>query len=383
MKKRRKQQPLSEQADSAVKQRIFRWLSKSEEPDFDMLGKAVDAARDEAPADLDLIAARTLIDAELGQLDVDPISAIAAPIIADYAVRTGRLRAAAKVVRALHRQKNVKSLQTLVATLDRSPWKPKLLRGFLDDKKLDYQVFHRKEPVNKVMFVCFTGLANYMFVQLNALHPWMRAHASHVIYLRDRHHMLYQHGIASIGNKEQTLGFIRSVAEEHGVERIACIGTSGGSFGALHYGPLLGAKHVLCLAGPTNLELASMHSSRKVHSVVMEKLASEGNPLADLRDIYAEEKTTRARIVYGEDRPFDADQAHYIGDLPSVELLALPDHDQHNVLFPLLQRSMFAGELHYAATGEKPKHVPYVRKLSPAETPTEAAAEMPAEADSA
>jgi tetratricopeptide (TPR) repeat protein len=88
-----------------------------------------------------------------------------------------------------------------------------------------------------------------------------------MLFLNDQDNNWYQHGIPGIGESTtETVSKLKTEFASEGIERIVCIGTSMGGYGAALYGELLEANLVICFS--CELELGLPFSRSALHSTV-------------------------------------------------------------------------------------------------------------------
>ncbi|MFT3986924.1 hypothetical protein [Aestuariivirga sp.] len=304
--------------------------------------------------DKELRAAELLLAAEQGEtLDVSTIAGPLAAKMMAWIIGTGRLKGALAVLDAFQQKREIPTLVPLHEALRLHPRLPVLLKGFLDQEDRTFQCVPGKNPGSHAMAVCFCGAGDRMGMPLNALHPWLQPQFAQIAYVRDKSRTLFLDGVEDLGSMEQSVAELRRIAEEAGCMRIVCIGSSAGSFGALVYAPKLGAQHVLCLSGVTDLDLLAEARGDDFRKFLAIQKQKYGFSIPDLRVLYAGNSAIRVRYIYPGENPVDAAQAEILENLPLVELHRLANSDEHNVLGTMLQRRLFRRELVLAATGKR------------------------------
>jgi hypothetical protein len=193
--------------------------------------------------------------------------------------------------------------------------------GFKDDQKLDVQIARKTGA--KTTFVIFCGLAARFGQYLNIIHHCCMAKLDvNVVYLRDFSQLLYLTGIRSLGTPEQSRDKLREAIAGLGTTRLVCMGNSGGVFGALYYGSILPADHVVVFSGPVSLQIGFEEAERQAYQK-LHALRVEGKvEWPDLREIYA-----RSRVLvdfyFGNENRVDTAQAHTLAGLSNVSLRPL------------------------------------------------------------
>jgi hypothetical protein len=228
---------------------------------------------------------------------------------------------------------------------------PKIDRmDYLDRYWLDYQVIDRKA---KTTVVIFCGAADRFGVEVNTFMLWLSDPSVNAIYLRDSYKSFYLGGLASIGNMEQTVARIRDDIAALGGERVVCIGSSVGVYGALNYGAMLNADSVLCFSGPTSLEAGlQLFGDKPAYQNVARLMEQENLPEPDLRAAYGANNVS-VHFLYGEGSAFDAVQTKTIEGLPNVTIEEIPDWDEHFIVGELARRGRLADVLATAVHGKK------------------------------
>ncbi|MCC7275277.1 MAG: hypothetical protein IT561_21595 [Alphaproteobacteria bacterium] len=211
---------------------------------------------------------------------------------------------------------------------------------FLDDPALDVQVAARA-GARDVVFV-FTGGAHRFNAPVGLAHHWFGRLDASVVYLRDFGEMHYLTGIGSLGDGYRAaIGGLGRIAASLNATRVACAGSSSGSYGAMRYALDLGADRVLCLAGPSVLDESLPQ--------LLARAARRGGAAEpidparlDLAVLYAETaRPPRLRILFGADNPLDRREAENMARVPGVELAAMPGVASHGVMPPLVADGTF------------------------------------------
>lgn len=223
----------------------------------------------------------------------------------------------------------------------------------LDDPAADVQVARR--PGARTALLVFTGGAQRLNGPLRLIHAWLRRLGATVVYLRDVHGMHFLGGIRSLADGYgATLVALRGLVSGLGCERIVCIGSSSGSFGAMRYALDLGAARVLCLAGPTVLDnsLPELLRRERLKGTVAEPV----NPdRLDLARLYREAAARpRLRLVYGEANSLDRREAERMAGIEGVELVPIAGLERHGVIPYLVPDGSF--ERHLGWLAAEPGH---------------------------
>jgi hypothetical protein len=237
------------------------------------------------------------------------------------------------------------------------------LPAFEDDLDKDVQIIRR--PGAEAAILLFCGFGNRAGLPLAVMHRWLGGLPAHLVYLRDFQRKFYVHGIQSLGrDRGATLSRLKRILRRLRARRILCFGTSGGVFGAMHYGALLQADRVLCFSGSTNLSPEFNAHSKRVElrrqlavdaeaarnakkgwrSILLPHLfdrAPVGLEL-DVRRYYeAVEHPPRTLLLFGADNWDDRIEAENVQNLPSVTVREVPQTGEHNILPDVVRRGEF------------------------------------------
>jgi hypothetical protein len=234
------------------------------------------------------------------------------------------------------------SLRLLVANTP-APLRP----GFADDMARDVQVV--PTPGAACALLVFTSGFHKFQAPLNLMHRWFGLLGASVVYLRDFNRLFYLQGVGSLGNSyADTLTGLRRIVDTLGATKIACVGASSGSYGAMRLGLDLGAKRVLCLAGP------SMFDDSIPDLLAQERLCGPFPQPIDKRRLnlalpYAmAPHPPRLRLVFGADHPTDRREAANMRRLSAVERIPLPGLAHHSVVPRLVTDGTFSAHLQWA-----------------------------------
>lgn len=201
----------------------------------------------------------------------------------------------------------------------------------------------RRRP--KLLLV-FTGMARQFGCPLPIIHQWFRGLEASVVYLFDVQESYYLDGVQGLattldGAAEQ----LRGLAQETGASSTFCIGNSGGGFGALLYGPRVGARRSLALSPPT---------------VIRESLAALCDRSPQLRSMVSADGTISlahlnrplpvqpgARVYFPAENPHDREEARGLAGLPGVDVRPVAGATSHNLVPVLVANGSLAGELQW------------------------------------
>lgn len=215
-----------------------------------------------------------------------------------------------------------------------------------DDPAADVQIVAVPDATC-VLFV-FTDINHCFHTPIAAIHPLFHRLGFSLVYLRDFHRMFYLGGIRSLGDGYRaTIRELRRIAQTIGAPRIACVGTSGGSYGAIRVGLDLRADAVLSIAGPTVIDesIPMILERERQRGLVAEPIDTTR---LDLAALYASSATTpQVRLLFGADNEQDRREAVNMSGLPTVELCPIPGVWQHAVLPYLLREDALDRHLHW------------------------------------
>lgn len=190
----------------------------------------------------------------------------------------------------------------------------------------------------------FTGLADRMVMPLPVFDRFLAELDLTSVFLRDQRRFGYFHGVKSLGDYDQTLGALRGMFEEMGVETIHCVGNSAGGMGAVTYGLDLNASQVLGFSAPVALLDKTNEFDRRtaVFNERMMKHVPEGR--RDLRTrVGAHTGDTHIHLYYGEEMPEDRYHAAALEGARNVHLHPLPGLAGHGALFNVAQSGKLRG----------------------------------------
>lgn len=239
-------------------------------------------------------------------------------------------------------------VESLKSVLEKAPRKKWLTPKFVDDPQSDLQIVQRRTLKARPVILVFTGVAQRFSRPLTLVHAWFGQLPAHIIYVRDIHRICYLAGLRSFGSDyETTVAGLKEIAAKLGARSIHCVGTSSGAFGALRMGIDLGAKSVLCIAGPTKLD-----GLLDDYDLVVRSL---GRPLAsdNLADLNLRTKLLGAtdppavRHIHGADNPTDREEGQNLSGINGVELLEIAGWSRHNLLDGLFVRDELPTHLNW------------------------------------
>jgi hypothetical protein len=216
---------------------------------------------------------------------------------------------------------------------------PGKLDAFIDDGT-DVQISRR--PGATTTLVVLAGHRQRFGISFSQLHyVWLSAIHANIVYLRDMNSLLYMAGLVSLGPLDSTIDNLAQRFRSLGTRKLVFIGNSGGVFGALYYGFLLGANNALCFAGPTSLDIAFAKPDPPVRQKLKDLHQKGLVPWPNLRDLLSENQIT-VRYFFGVENSIDTLHADFLGGLPNVSLEPLPGISDHFVLDGLAVRGDLA-----------------------------------------
>lgn len=196
------------------------------------------------------------------------------------------------------------------------------------------------------LLLVFTGMARQFGCPLPLIHQWFRGLDCSLVYLFDVQATYYLGGVPGLAETLQgTAERLRGLADEIGAESTFCIGNSGGGFGALLYGPLVGARRSLSLSPPT---------------VIRESLAPLCARLPQLQSLVSADGTIslaafhrqssvrpQARVYFPAENPHDSEEAKGLAGLAGLEVRPVAGVKDHNLVPVLVSRGSFDRELQW------------------------------------
>lgn len=197
----------------------------------------------------------------------------------------------------------------------------------------------------KAAVLIFTGLADRMVMPLPLFDRYLAELDLTAVYLRDRKRIGFFHGVASVGDYDETIGGLKAMLDERGITVIHTIGNSAGGMAAVSYGLDLDAKQVLGFSAPVALTRKAADLDRRT-AVFAERILSPAVPeeRRDLRArIEAHRGDTHVHLYYGEEMPEDRYHAAALEGARNVHLHPLPGLAGHGALFNMGQAGKLRG----------------------------------------
>lgn len=185
----------------------------------------------------------------------------------------------------------------------------------------------------------FTGLADRMVMPLPLFDRFLAELDLTSIFLRDRKRLGFFHGVASLGDYDETLAALRARFDEMGVDRIHCIGNSAGGMGAVSYGLDLNADQILGFSAPVALLDKTNDFDRRTAVFNERMMKNVPEARRDLRTrVDAHRGDTHIHLYYGEEMPEDRYHAAALEGARNVRLHPLPGLAGHGALFNMAQK---------------------------------------------
>ncbi|MBA3341774.1 MAG: hypothetical protein H0T48_08050 [Gemmatimonadaceae bacterium] len=198
-------------------------------------------------------------------------------------------------------------------------------------------------------------MSNRAGLPVAVVHRWLGRLPVSIIYLRDFREIAGGVGFPSLGpDRATSVEGLKQLTSDIGARRIYTYGNSAGAFPALHYGLNVGARAVLCMAGPTTLTREFNEDMPTFGKTLSRGPAEVPEYAVDMRPLYAAaENPPKVLFVYGTGFPRDRRWAENMGGLPSVQLVPIEGLAEHNVVVPSITSGIFPGLLsRFIALGE-------------------------------
>jgi pimeloyl-ACP methyl ester carboxylesterase len=187
-------------------------------------------------------------------------------------------------------------------------------------------IFTDWAPDSDVLIIGFRGLNPDQNLRFHFLDVTKGLDANK-LFLRDHHFVWYHHGIEGLtGTIDETAEFLATLIAERGINRIICIGVSGGAYAALLFGWLLEADEVHAISPQTHLDKASGVDSYEWGARFLNDLHTSERAQPEYFDLGAlfplnPEIRSRFNIHYCETDDGDREHALRLKGLPGVNLI--------------------------------------------------------------
>lgn len=243
---------------------------------------------------------------------------------------TGR-RQEATALLAAHGQGGpaLADIRRLVAAL---PPEESLRRAVIADEGSDVTV--SPQGVTGTTVLVFTGLADKTMVPIEYVDRFCAAAGHTAIYLRDSGRTVYVGGIPCLaGDLDGTIAALQGLLQDSQTERLLCLGSSAGGFGAIRYGLRLGAERILCASSPTtgDAEFLDTFGERRARLLTKRMLGRFPARDLDFREhLLAVGHRCRLDLWYGADHLQDTAHARHLEGYPGVRLHPVEGLDRHD-----------------------------------------------------
>ncbi|TCS41943.1 hypothetical protein [Reinekea marinisedimentorum] len=203
------------------------------------------------------------------------------------------------------------------------------------------------EPASKDIIFVFSGAAERAGIPLGELHQYLRKYGANVVYLRDKSKLLYLNGLSSlkISNLGDLVGYLKELIPS-GVERIHCIGSSGGGFAGLYAALKLGATSVILFGGVTDLTNESLLAEKRGVALLNRIINLESPYKLNLANLISPDcSIAKISLWYGEKNIVDARYAKNITLVPQVINHPVAGTDRHDITVPMRDEGLLESAL--------------------------------------
>lgn len=190
----------------------------------------------------------------------------------------------------------------------------------------------------------FTGFADGAMVRTEWIDAFCAARNHSAIYLRDFSRTLYMNGVPSLGdNLDAAVEGVARLLESHGTQRLLCLGTSAGGFGAIRYGLRLKAARIMAVSPPVSFRVVDEFGDSRARMFVqrMYSLFGKEEDLDLSRDVAAAGGHSRLDVWFGAQSRTDAAHAQMLDGLPGVTLHPLEGNSEHTVFPDIIENGGF------------------------------------------
>lgn len=195
----------------------------------------------------------------------------------------------------------------------------------------------RRPNANRT-FLVFPGLT-YLVSNLSP-YLWDKVIAqplnANVIACFDTSKRLFLGGIDTVGNRSETVSYIRNLLYEFRDTKVTAIGGSAGVFAALHASCDLGIEHIVATSGTTSLQIGLNDSGRQVYTKLFAAADRGEVELVDLVSKVSDSKIKRVDFFVGKQNKYDMDQMLALHRHSDVVVPHLYDSDAHNIIVPAI-----------------------------------------------
>ena len=214
-----------------------------------------------------------------------------------------------------------------------------------DDRGRDVQIV--SQPGATTTVIVFCGLTHRFGVPLDLLwHVWLSAYPVNMIVVRDKNHVVYMWGIASLGSFDDSIAELGRISRSLGAERIVTMGNSSGGSGALAYGPRLGAERCIAFSPVLQAWRTVYNETPTRPAARLVSLREEGRvEWPDARS-FLSGSPMQADVYYSPTISRDRKQAELLKGLANVTLNPVDDVPAHTeVPVVMIQQGVFQGAL--------------------------------------
>jgi hypothetical protein len=215
------------------------------------------------------------------------------------------------------------------------------------DPDAEFSLFEGQDNAD-TLIVVFTGQVHRFNYPLPLVHGLLETTGCPILYLKDKSKSVFLEGIGDAPSVADLTGRIRETMTRLNCCRTLVLGSSSGSFAALHYAHDIGASHLICLAGPTCIEPDDQRPPIQRLRQILERL----NLDADAVDPRLKDSGCRVRYYYGEANARDSSYARHLAASGFAETIALGGHENHVVLDALCAMGIFQADLAAAVAGK-------------------------------
>lgn len=199
----------------------------------------------------------------------------------------------------------------------------------------------------EALIVIFTGNVQRVGFPLPMVHGLFETTGCPILYLKDKTRSVFCNGLGDGSGRAALIARIRDKMDRAGIRRSILVGSSSGTYAALHYARALSASHVMGLAGPTRLDAAD---TRPRIQDLCERFTAAELPLDATKGFGADELCL-VRYYFGEEHPRDADHARHLVKSGAGETVAVRGHANHVVLDVISSLGLFQADLAAAVAG--------------------------------
>lgn len=242
-------------------------------------------------------------------------------------------------------------LQRLRLYLEKMPPISTRQTEFLDDPESDLQIVPVQDDNRRPVLFVFCGHAQRFSMPLNIMHRWFAMLDAHIVYLKDIRRAFYLSGIASLGTEyAQTIERLTNIAVKLNASGIRCTGNSGGTFGALSMGIDLGAERVLCMSGPTRLDMSLDTAFDQLSHAGIRLKDTEPQNFDLRRKLRDHPSKIDVRSIFGALNVQDRSEAENLSGLHNVELVPVENWERHGVTDGLIRTNTLSDHLSWVTS---------------------------------